>query len=465
MSNTDAGPRWPRTLYGRLVLVLVAGMLGAQLLTGTIWFDKRYDRVQEIPARLAGARVAQALRTLDAHPDLMAELSAGDFRITPLAAVPPVGVRLNHEQRETGRIVADAATRQAGTPVDVRLRDVHLFDDANREGTHLAMVTAEHPHSAYVIDAKTTDGRWFRFDVTEGQAGLQQRPGEAFREYAWRIYGLRTILILLLALLLVRWITRPLTHLSQAAKALGRDLRAPPLALTGPNEVRAATGAFNQMQQRLARALDERDELLAAVSHDLRTPITRMRLRTEMMLPGPQREALRDELAQMQELVDSVLGYLAAGASPGPLQQVDLGALALALCEDQRDMGNDVACLVEGGSTVAGETSGMRRALTNLVDNAVRHGHRARVLVRGVDVTIDDDGPGIPDGAMAHVLQPYFRLERSRRSGVHGTGLGLSIARQLLTAQGATLRLANARGAHGVEGLRVTVHFQPWQDD
>jgi signal transduction histidine kinase len=461
MRMPDARPRWPRTLYGRLVLVLVVGMLVAQLLTGTIWFDKRYDRLQEIPARLAGARIAQALRTLETHPDLTGELSSGDFSITVLGNVAPRS-KLTHEQRETERLIADAAARQAGAPRDMRLREVRLYDDDNREGTHLAMVTAEHPHSQFIVDAATLDGHAYRFAVTEGQAGLRQRPAEAFREYAWRVYGLRTVLILLLGLLLVRWITRPLTRLAEAAKTLGSDLRAPPLTLTGPNEVRAAAGAFNQMQQRLMRALDERDELLGAVSHDLRTPITRMRLRTEMMPAGQERDVLRGELAEMQALVDSVLAYLSAGASPGPLQQVDLGALAIAASEDQRDMGHDVACLVEGEGIVAGETRAMRRALGNLIDNAVRHGHRARVLVRGTELTIDDDGPGIPDEAMAHVLQPYFRLERSRRSGIHGTGLGLSIARQLLLAQGATLALANAQGASGVEGLRVTIRFQAW---
>lgn len=467
MATTDAPARrltWPRTLYGRLVVLLLGGMLLAQLLTGTIWFDARYERVMEIPTRLAASEVAHALRLLESAqvPRRQAIDAFQDDALRISAIAPEAPAALEPRDRELERLLREAVALRLDGPRPLHLRHATLYDDHGHPHANAAVFGSHAPEGRLVLDVQTRDGDWLRFDVRAGQAGLELRPTYAFGDYLLRIYGVRALVIVLLAWAAVHWITRPLTRLAQAAQALGDDVNSPPLPVTGPREVRQAAEAFNRMQARVLESLQAREQLLAAVSHDLRSPITRLRLRVELLEDPLARERLRADLAHMQELVDSILDYYAGRHEDAPMQQVDLDTLLDALAEDLRETGAEVAIAGQTGLLVRGYAGSLRRAIGNLLENAVRYGQRARVALsldadgRGVRLRIDDDGPGIPDDALEQVLQPFVRLERSRNRHTGGIGLGLSIADGIVRAHGGRLQLRNRRDASGgLQGLQA----------
>ncbi|AWH51703.1 two-component sensor histidine kinase [Stenotrophomonas sp. ESTM1D_MKCIP4_1] len=458
MTETRLG--WPRTLYGRLVLVLVAGMLLAQLLTGTVWHDARYERVAEIPARLAAAHVAQTLRLLEVPASPLAGadpalLSTADLRVQ---AVDNGGhVPLSARDRAVEQLLRTSLEGELGSPRELHLQHLRLYDPEGREDDNV--LSARHVAGQFQLRVRSAQGYWLQFDVREGQAGLKLEPAHALSDYLLRIYGLRTLLIVLLALLVVRWLTRPLTRLGAAAQALGRNLHAPPLPLEGPREVRQAAQAFNQMQQQLQQAARGREELLAAVSHDLRSPLTRLRLRTELLADEAARTRWRADLDDMQELVDSILDYSSATQLRGDREPIDIGALLRTVAEDAREAGHAVQVQV-GRMDVpyAGFPRSLKRALANLLDNAGRYGGGAQVEAWGdaqaIHITIADQGPGIPADQRERMLQPFQRLEASRSARHGGTGLGLSIAVAVVQAHGGQLALED--GADGV-GLRVRI--------
>ncbi len=450
---------WPRTLYGRLVLVLVAGMLLAQLLTGTVWREARYEKVAEIPARLAAAHVAQTLQLLerpasplvDADPAL---LSTADFKVRRVQT--PSQPPLRRRDRPVEQLLRQALAAELGSERPLHLQQLRLYDVDGRRDE--AVLSARHVRGEFALQVQSRHGQWLQFDVSEGQAGLELKPRHALVDYLLRIYGLRTLLIVLLALVVVRWLTRPLTRLAKAAQDLGKDLHAPPLPTEGPQEVRQAAQAFNQMQAQLQQGAHAREELLAAVSHDLRSPLTRLRLRTEMLPDEAARARWRADLDDMQELVDSILDYSSANQLRGAREPLDLHALLQTVVDDAVEAGHPVTLSGPLLAPYPGYARSLKRALANVVDNAVRYGGSACIALDEkngvVEVSVIDDGPGIPSDQRERMLQPFQRLEASRSARHGGTGLGLSIAVAIVQAHGGQLRLEDGR--HG-RGLRVRI--------
>jgi signal transduction histidine kinase len=248
----------------------------------------------------------------------------------------------------------------------------------------------------------------------------------------------------------VRLALRPLQRMSAAAEAFGRDIRQPPLETSGPSEVRQAAQAFNAMQERVRSFMAERTQILAAVTHDLKTPMTRMRLRLENCNDEALREKLAGDLSAMQTLVSEGLDLARSLDSSEPDARIDLGALLSSIADDAADAGQPVTFSPPdtGGTLLATcRPNGLRRAIENLVDNALKYGQHAEIsLVRSphrASIHIRDHGPGIPEDQLEAVLRPFVRLETSRSRDSGGTGLGLAIANNLLSAQGASLKLAN----------------------
>ena len=257
--------------------------------------------------------------------------------------------------------------------------------------------------------------------------------------------------VAMVTLIAVRMATRPLTRLAEAAQELGEDLDRPPLAEEGPREVRDAAAAFNAMQERLRAHFAERTRILAAVSHDLQTPITRMRLRAELMDDETLRERMLDDLAAMQALVEEGLAY--AGGLAAPREDVlmtDIDALLAALVADYADGGRMVALGGTCGQPVATRPRTLRRLLGNLVDNALKFGDEVEIAVDTgpdrLDIAVRDRGPGIPEVELDKVFEPFYRVEASRNRDTGGTGLGLAIARQLADVLDAELTLHNREG-------------------
>lgn len=252
-----------------------------------------------------------------------------------------------------------------------------------------------------------------------------------------------------------RMLARPIQRLANAAERLGDNLSSPPIDEEGPREARRAARVFNRMQGRIRAQLEERERFLAAVSHDLRTPLTRMKLRLETLAAARpddvrQRNAhqrLREDIGEMAAMLDATLDYLRGEAHAEAWQRLDIQALADSVAEDARDGGADVR--VEGcARPIEGLPQALRRCLDNLVDNAVRYGERATIALldspASLIIEVRDAGPGIPENRIAQVMEPFVRLETSRSRDSGGVGLGLSIARDAARRNGGELTLRNA---------------------
>ena len=276
------------------------------------------------------------------------------------------------------------------------------------------------------------------------------------------IMALACGIVLLALLLLLRSITRPLSALSRAANRMGRGSKVSPLTEQGPDDIRDTVRAFNAMNQRVERFVEERTQMLAALSHDLRTPITTMRLRLEMMPESAEQQKLLESLDEMAEMSERTLAFIREGNGNEPLQTVDVSSLMHSLCDDCEDRGAAVSRRIQDGLTSQARPLALKRALANIIDNAIRYGGDAQVLLERSDkallIVIDDNGPGIPEEELERVFEPFYRLESSRSRSTGGSGLGLSIARQWLRAMGGELELRNRSDQSGkIIGLRASV--------
>ncbi|TAL02987.1 MAG: HAMP domain-containing protein [Rhodospirillaceae bacterium] len=248
---------------------------------------------------------------------------------------------------------------------------------------------------------------------------------------------------------------RPLALFTAAAERLGVDVNAAPLDESGPREVRRAAAAFNKMQERLQRFIQDRTQMLAAISHDLRTPITRLRLRAEFVEDDGQRDKMLNDLEEMEAMIAATLAFSRDDASNEPIESFDVAMLLATVAADGRAAGHDVTYYGSARLDVKGRPIALKRAVTNLVDNAVKYGVRARVTLRQIadviEIVVDDDGPGIPEGERERVFAPFIRLEASRSRETGGTGLGLTIARNIVRGMGGDVEIVS----RAAPGLRV----------
>ena len=263
------------------------------------------------------------------------------------------------------------------------------------------------------------------------------------------LINLTVLMAVLIAALYVaaRGITRPLRRLARAAEMIGRGSRSPPLPQSGARELRDAARAFNSMQERLHRYLDSRTAVLAAMSHDLKTPLTRLRLQVETLIEDPAvRERLSRELDEMEGMVRGALALFRGQDEQEALEPIDVDALVESVRQGFTEMGHDVQVTGHANGPLPARPQALKRCLTNLVSNAVKFGERARIAVSdgaALSIVVRDDGPGIAPPYLERVFEPFFRLESSRNRDTGGTGLGLSIARDVAQAHGGTLQLRN----------------------
>jgi signal transduction histidine kinase len=271
----------------------------------------------------------------------------------------------------------------------------------------------------------------------------------------WVHMALTLIAVIAASLIAVRMVTRPMQRLAEAADAFGRDLDTPPLQVAGPAETRLAAEAFNRMQERLRRLIAERSRALAAVSHDLRTPLTRMRLRAELVEDEALRTEINADIDVMQAMVEATLDYLRGLRENEPIQTIEIEALLASLSADEQALGRPVALGDVRAAPYPGRLSALKRAIANLVDNAVKYGREAKLSALDspdeLRVIVEDRGPGIAEADLERVVEPYVRLEASRSRETGGVGLGLAIARDAARLHGGDLLLENRPGG----GLRA----------
>ncbi len=313
--------------------------------------------------------------------------------------------------------------------------------------------TDQPPTESYDVTVRLPDSSTLVYRVTRVSPGTPLPP------------SLMLNLILLVAVLVIalyvvaRSITRPLSRLALAADSLGRSLRQPKLQEGGASELRHAARAFNTMQDRLHRYLDSRTRVLAAMSHDLKTPLTRLRLQVETQIDDPALQArFGRELDEMENMVHGALALFRNLNDDEAQEPVDVNLLLETVREEFVEMGRDVTLEGRALAPLSGKPQALKRCITNLVANAVKFGTRARMLVRDggqLEISVCDDGPGVPPEELEKVFEPFYRLESSRNRDTGGSGLGLSIARDVAQAHGGSLVLRN-RPEGGLEA-RLTL--------
>ena len=302
-----------------------------------------------------------------------------------------------------------------------------------------------------LVEIALPDGRWLAVTLIDFlPATLVTWP---------LLLGPLLVLAGLLSVRTARRLAAPIREFAQAAERLGVDMTAPPLAERGPHELRTAIRAFNLMQERLRRFLEDRTQMLAAISHDLRAPLARLRLRAELVEDDEQQRKMFGDLNAMNAMIDTTLAFARDDAQQDPRRLVDLSVLVADVCEDIADIGGKACYLGPRGIDVTCRPSAIRRAVTNLVDNAVNHAGSARVQIvreaKRVVILIEDDGPGIAAEQQEKVFAPFYRLDPSRNPDNGGVGLGLSVARTIAREHGGDVTLANG----DVGGLRVRVEL------
>ena len=257
------------------------------------------------------------------------------------------------------------------------------------------------------------------------------------------------LLIIAVVVLIVRKLTAPLRELESASRKLGRGEAIAPLKENGPTEIRGTISAFNAMQERLLRFVQDRTRMLAAVSHDLRTPITTLRLRTEFIDDDEMREKLQETLEEMQAMTDAVLAFAREDASKEDTRDVNLAALMSSMAEDYQELGKNVAFEGPDNLTFSCRQVSLKRALRNLTENALRYAGNASLKLeatpRHIEIKVCDDGPGIPAEKLEEVFAPFFRVEGSRNLETGGVGLGLSITRTIIRSHGGDVTLRNRK--------------------
>lgn len=265
------------------------------------------------------------------------------------------------------------------------------------------------------------------------------------------------VTVIIVSVWAVRRATAPLQTFARAADRLGRDVHAPALPEGGPNEVGNAVHAFNRMQARIRRFVDDRLRMVAAISHDLRTPITRLRLRAEFVEDSEQQRKMLSDLDEMERMIATTLAFARDDLDREPEEAVDLVTLLGEICDGMVDTGAPVALECPPEAPVRGRPTALRRAFTNLIDNAAKYGGEARVSLEQQDevviVRVEDRGPGIPEAERENVFEAFYRMEDSRSRETGGTGLGMTVARNIVRAHGGDVVLSNRDGG----GLRVEV--------
>jgi signal transduction histidine kinase len=436
---------WPRSLAARTAFVLLAGLAVVQVAGLTIHALDRIElqrllQVREVAGRVMNIYRSVALSPIDQREAVVKEFDLRDGTTVDLDAAPDatgmplVPVPLQRELRVNMQLVP---MQQAQRPREI-------------------LITGGPSFEKVAIDMRLPEGRWV--DVV-----VPMPPPRPWHSFTFLLaFILMTFAAALLTLWAVRRLTAPVRTLAAAAEALGRNVNAPPLPEEGPLEIATAAAAFNTMAARIRRFVEDRTFMLTAIGHDLKTPITRLKLRAEFMEDDEQRRKMLIDLDELESMVSATLAFGRDVTTGEPVSSIDLAELARTVLDETADAHPDHAeTLVYGGAdhlTVKVRPVSLKRALTNLIANAVKYGGGAQVTlnppVKGtVTLVVEDDGPGIPAHEIDRVFQPFQRLETSRNRETGGTGLGLPIARNILRAHGGDVTLANRPSG----GMRAVV--------
>ncbi|MBD9589064.1 HAMP domain-containing histidine kinase [Pseudomonas sp. PDM03] len=416
--------RWPRTLASRLSLIFLIGLILAQVLSFGAQYYERYESAKNTMLGNLETDVSTSIAILDRLP--------AEERMSWLKQLDRRNYRYLLDEGSPGTAMSD-------TPIAMT-----SIKDAIGKDYPMTVTDIPGPVKHFQVHLKLADGSPVTIDVRPSMVPLSP----------WLPVVLlcQLLLMILCTWLAVRIAVGPLTRLAQAVETLDPNTHPVHLDETGPTEVAHAAMAFNAMQARIAAYLKERMQLLAAISHDLQTPITRMKLRAELMDDCNEKDKLWNDLGEMEHLVREGVAYARSvhGATEES-RRTDLDSFLDSLVFDYQDMGKDVQLSGKSDTVIDTRPHALRRVLVNLTDNALKFAGAAELQVESkpggsLSVKVMDRGPGIAEEELAHVMEPFYRVENSRNRSTGGTGLGLAIAQQLALALGGSLTLSNREG-------------------
>ena len=431
----------PRRLAGQLVLLMLGGFVLGNLV-GMLVLWPQSGALHPIAREHALSRTITAYRLAHMMP------AGDDSWLTsfnnPVARlwIDRVPDTIAMDAREAA-LASELETRLGARAVAVRIPCV---DDAESRTLRLD-TTFEGEVRCVEIDLALGDGRWLQT--------RQALPTQSVWREGWQLLRLSllagTLPVLILMYVFAKRIMRPTSQLTDAAERMSRGERIAALQAQGPEEIREIALAFNDMSERITRFVDERTRMLAAISHDLRTPLTSLELQAAMLPPSEERTEMMRTLEEVRQMVNETLSFAHQNAMAEASEQVDLGALVGEVAERQRELGGDIELHAADGLQYRCRPLALKRAIGNLVENALRHGSHVRIEVghdAGGDlrIDIDDDGPGIPEHMLERVFEPFFQLDptRNHESGNgSGVGLGLATARDCIRAHGGSIQLHN----------------------
>ena len=462
---------WPKSLAGQMILLLLLALIVSQGISLVIFLDERRHAVREAVRTQVLTRTVSVVRLLrDTPPELSGRIidaASGPrlgFWIAAESAVDPTDPKVRDHplhRRLTKRLhgsgardtlvhVEDGRRRFfAWRRSDTRIARYQEHDDDKDDDDHTHRWRRDEHWQArrhrvplsLTISVLLPDGRWLN------AATLLPPPATPWAWLSLVSMAAMAVAIALIVALSVRRITRPMRALAGAADRFGRGQDTEPLPERGPEDVRRTIHAFNDMRDRLQRFVQDRTRMLAAISHDLRTPITSLRLRAEFIEDREIREKILETLDEMQQMAEAALAFAREDATQESTRRVDLAALVQSLCDDQSDAGLDVSFGGAERTPYSCRPVALKRALRNVIENAVAYGQRARVALRTGDrellVSVEDEGPGIPEQDLERVFEPFLRLEESRSRDTGGVGLGLAIARSIVRGHGGDIVLTN----------------------
>ena len=466
----------PRTLFGQIALASFVVLLVVQLVGLWLLIDDRGKLNYKLLAEYAAQRMGGIASVLDQaepaeRPALVKALSVQPTTLT--LALPWASDRI--DRSPDAQQFADEAAQQLTRPLPIQMLALeridpfllgprplsserrnsdHDEDDKSKDDSNKAEDAERNRRSklfarTYIAQIRLQDGSVVTFNH------LLPMPGNSLPLRLVALLALLGLSTTALSIWAVRRLTRPLVHFANAAAGLASNLNQPPLAERGPQEVQQAAQAFNAMQRDVRRLVDTRAQALSAVSHDLRLPITRIRLRLENELPPGLRDKIGKDLDEMDSMIGHTLDFLRAGSSTEPLVAIHLDALLDSVIEDMEELGAHITRSGHCQRPIHARPHALRRVFANLFDNARLYGggqievgieEFSKETGDAVRITLCDHGPGIPADQLDKVLEPYFRLESSRARHTGGTGLGLPIARAIIEAHGGSLRLHAAEG-------------------
>ena len=443
---------WPDTVASRIAVILMLALFAFLAISMLAYVRDRADATLHLFSHSVADRIVAIVGLMEETPaagraGLLPSLDSPTLRValSPLRpSLPPSEAKVDSFVRR------HLGPRLAGRTMEVSFPKTPPWRWSEWRGRDEASEPDLLPsRRKAVIAVGLGDGSWTVFTAATEMTSLRW----ALRMAGWTVVG--GVLVVLFAAWVSRRVTRPVRRFSDAADRIGRDVfTAPSLPETGSPELRRAARTFNRMQERLRRLVEDRTLMLAAISHDLRTVLTRLRLRTEFIADDAQRSRAEGDVAEMQTMLEAALAFTRNEAVEEAHEPVDLASLAQALCDNASDAGGTARYEGPDRLVLSCPPAAIRRALANLIDNAIAYGGEADVGLSGdadaVRFTVADRGPGIPKSQREAVFEPFRRLEASRSRETGGTGLGLSIARAAVRRCGGDIALGD-RQAGGLE--------------